>query len=76
MWVTNLEFQDSNLEAEDKNKLRSTWPSAGFVVIWAIMDFEDNQLPGMTVLDSIGIKNDDNYEDSNQENIMATQGYG
>ncbi len=27
------------------------------------MDFEDNQLTGMTtVLDDIGIKNDDNYE--------------
>ena len=48
----------------------------GNFVVQVKMDFEDNQLPGMTVLDGIGIKHDDNYEDSNQENMLTTHGYG
>ena len=41
------------------------------------MDYDDAQLPNMTVLDGIGIKNDeDNYDDSNQGTMLSSQDYG
>jgi|FrelakmetLWP11LW_1041352.scaffolds.fasta_scaffold206389_1 hypothetical protein len=42
------------------------------------MDFEE-RLPSMTMLDNMGIKTDEGtggFDDSNQENMMATQDYG
>ena len=41
------------------------------------MDFEDAQLPNMTVLDAIGIKNDeDNYDDSDHATMLSSHDYG